>query len=175
MWSIAGFATGFVGTLLQLQICRAVLGAGEAFNWPVAVGVVRRIIPRLGERKALVTGLMVSTLTFLFYGLAPAGWMLYFIITFGAFGGIAMPATQGLLSKAVPPNEQGMLQGGLASLTSVTNVIGPLIGTNLFGYFNSDRAPVKIPGAAFFFGSYLLLVSLLLTRATFKRLPAPAA
>src|SRR3982750_3601471 len=38
VWSAAGFATGFVGTLLELQLCRAILGAGEAFNWPVAVG-----------------------------------------------------------------------------------------------------------------------------------------
>jgi MFS family permease len=35
VWSVAGFATGFAQTLLQLQICRAILGAGEAFNWPV--------------------------------------------------------------------------------------------------------------------------------------------
>lgn len=161
----------FEWSVTQTSLSLAMVGVAAAV---VQGGLVRRIIPRLGERRALVAGLMVSTLTFLCYGLAPAGWMLYFIITFGAFGGIAMPATQGLLSKAVPPNEQGMLQGGLASLTSVTNVIGPLIGTNLFGYFNSDRAPVRIPGAAFFFGSFLLLVSLLLTRATFKRLPAPS-
>src|SRR6476659_3383713 len=39
VWSAAGFATGFVETVLQLQICRAILGAAEAFNWPVAIGV----------------------------------------------------------------------------------------------------------------------------------------
>src|SRR5262245_56732383 len=46
VWSTAGFATGFATTVVQLQICRAVLAAGEAFNWPVAVGVVRRLFPR---------------------------------------------------------------------------------------------------------------------------------
>jgi ACS family hexuronate transporter-like MFS transporter len=46
VWSGAGFATGFVTSLLGLQVCRAVLGAAEAFNWPVAVGVVRRLFPR---------------------------------------------------------------------------------------------------------------------------------
>lgn len=62
VWSLAGFATGFVGTLLQLQICRAVLGAGEAFNWPVAVGTVRRIIPR--ESQAFANGVFNSGMTF---------------------------------------------------------------------------------------------------------------
>jgi DHA1 family tetracycline resistance protein-like MFS transporter len=161
----------FEWSVTQTSLSLALVGLAAAV---VQGGLVRRIIPALGERKALMTGLVVSTLTFLLYGLAPAGWTLYVFIVVGSFGGMAMPATQGLLSKSVPPNEQGMLQGGLASLTSVTNVIGPLIGTNLFGYFNSSRAPVKIPGAAFFFGSFLLFNALLLTRATFRRIPAPA-
>jgi ACS family hexuronate transporter-like MFS transporter len=62
VWSGAGVATGFVSTLLQLQICRAVLGAGEAFNWPVAVGVIRRIIPR--ESQAFANGVFNSGVSF---------------------------------------------------------------------------------------------------------------
>ena len=62
VWSVAGFATGFVGTLFELQICRAILGAGEAFNWPVAVGVVRRIIPR--ESQGFANGIFNSGMTF---------------------------------------------------------------------------------------------------------------
>ena len=61
VWSAAGFATGFAETLIQLQLCRAVLGAGEAFNWPVAVGVVRRIIPR--ESQAFANGVFNSGMT----------------------------------------------------------------------------------------------------------------
>jgi ACS family hexuronate transporter-like MFS transporter len=61
VWSAAGFATGFVGTLLQLQICRAILGAGEAFNWPVAVGTVRRIMPR--DSQAFANGVFNSGMT----------------------------------------------------------------------------------------------------------------
>ena len=62
VWSGAGFATGFVTTLLQLQICRAVLGAGEAFNWPVAVGVVRRLFPR--GSQAFANSVFNSGVTF---------------------------------------------------------------------------------------------------------------
>ena len=61
VWSFAGFATGFVGTLLQLQICRTILGAGEAFNWPVAVGTVRRIMPR--ENQSFANGVFNSGMT----------------------------------------------------------------------------------------------------------------
>jgi ACS family hexuronate transporter-like MFS transporter len=61
VWSVAGLTTGFVTVLIQLQLCRAVLGAGEAFNWPVAVGTVRRIIPR--ESQAFANGVFNSGMT----------------------------------------------------------------------------------------------------------------
>lgn len=61
VWSAAGFATGFVSTFMELLICRAILGAGEAFNWPVAVGTVRRIMPR--ESQAFANGVFNSGMT----------------------------------------------------------------------------------------------------------------
>jgi ACS family hexuronate transporter-like MFS transporter len=58
LWSAAGFATGLVTTVLQLQLCRAVLGAGEAYNWPCAVGVVKRVLPI--ESQGLGNGIFNS-------------------------------------------------------------------------------------------------------------------
>ena len=95
VWSAAGFATGFVGTLFQLQVCRAVLGAGEAFNWPVAVGIIRRIIPREAQPfangvfnsgmtlGAVLTPILVITLV----GTHGEGWRRLFVIV-GAAGSI---------------------------------------------------------------------------------------
>jgi len=61
VWSAAGMATGYVRTLTELLICRAVLGAGEAFNWPVAVAVVGRIIPR--DSQGFANGVFNSGMT----------------------------------------------------------------------------------------------------------------
>lgn len=150
-------------------ISLAVVGLTAAL---VQGGLVRRIIPALGERKALTAGILITSVSFVLYGIAPTGWTLYVFLVLGSLGAVTGPAAQGLLSKAVPPNEQGMLQGGMASVTSITNVLGPLLGTNLFGYFISDRAPLKIPGAAFFAGAVLLLLALAAARQTFRRVPA---
>jgi ACS family hexuronate transporter-like MFS transporter len=62
VWSAAGFATGFATTLVGLQVCRVVLAAAEAFNWPVAVGVVKRLFPR--EQQSFANSVFNTGVTF---------------------------------------------------------------------------------------------------------------
>ena len=66
-------------------------------------------------------------------------------------------------------NEQGALQGALASIVSLAGIVGPPVVTGLFSYFISPSAPVQLPGVAFFFGSFLVLCALVLTRRSFKK------
>lgn len=161
----------YAWTHQQTSISLGVVGISTAL---VQGGLVRRVIPAMGERKALVAAFSVSMVAFALYGAAPEGWMLYPLLAVGALGAISGPAAQGLMSKAVPANSQGLLQGGLASVTSVTSVLGPLLATNLFGYFVSARAPVQVPGIPFFMGSVLIAVGLLVALRTFRRLPVAA-
>jgi DHA1 family tetracycline resistance protein-like MFS transporter len=115
-------------------------------------GVMPRVlIPRIGERRAVIIGLAVSVVILVLYGIVPQGWMLYPVMALGMFGWImASPAMMSLMSRAVGPSEQGLLQGALASLMGLTSIAGPPIWTGLFGYFVSPAAPVIVPGAAFF-------------------------
>ncbi|HUQ53241.1 MAG TPA: tetracycline resistance MFS efflux pump, partial [Gammaproteobacteria bacterium] len=85
-----------------------------------------------------------------------------------AFGWtVAQPAVQALMSRSVPANEQGLLQGALASMTNLTSIAGPPIWTGLFGYFVSEAAPVVVPGAAFFAAAGVFLVALLVAKRWF--------
>ena len=70
-------------------------------------GLVQPVVRRLGERRAILYGLIVAVVTFLGYGLASAGWMLLALIVFGSIGGVAGPAIQSLVAGAVPPEDQG--------------------------------------------------------------------
>jgi ACS family hexuronate transporter-like MFS transporter len=58
VWSAAGFFTGLVNTIELLILCRIVLGVAEAFNWPCAVSVVRRVLPL--EARSLANGIFHS-------------------------------------------------------------------------------------------------------------------
>jgi MFS transporter, DHA1 family, tetracycline resistance protein len=138
-------------------------------------GLARKIIPKLGERRAIVVGLTNGTVFFTAYGLATQGWMIYVLLVVGSFGAIAMPALQALVSRCVPLNEQGAVQGALASLASLAGILGPVLAASLFGYFIGPRTPVQIPGAAFFVSSLLIFCGLLLAVRAFRRTPTAAA
>ena len=125
-------------------------------------GLTGRIVAWLGERKAIIYGLTIGALTFVAYGLSTRGWMLYLAIIFGSIGGIAGPAIQSVITRMVSANEQGAVQGIIASIQSIVAILGPLMATNLFGYFTSASAPMQLPGAAFLAAALLVAIAALM-------------
>ena len=160
-----------------------VLYTGYRFHWgPTEIGIslaivgvifvvgqgwfTRILLPRIGERRAILIGLGVSVVVSVLYGLVNKGWMLYCVMPLAISGWtVAQPAVQGLMSRAVPANEQGLLQGAVSSITSLTSIAGPPIWTGLFGYFVSPSAPIIIPGAAFFVSALVFFVAFVLAVA----------
>lgn len=135
-------------------------------------GLVRPTVRRFGERKTVIIGTLVGSFSFLGYAMATQGWMIPGIIVFGAFAGVSGPAIQSLVTSRVDETEQGKIQGALTSLTSLTNIVAPLLfNTLLFSYFISDNAPVQIPGAPFYLGFLLLLLSIGIAFRVFRRFP----
>jgi DHA1 family tetracycline resistance protein-like MFS transporter len=76
-----------------------------------------------------------------------------------ALGGIGMPALQSLTTRQVDADNQGKLQGVLASLVSLAAVFGPLFFSTI--YFAIKQ---QWPGAIWMIGGavYLLALPLLL-------------
>jgi DHA1 family tetracycline resistance protein-like MFS transporter len=126
-------------------------------------GLLRVILPWLGERRSVLVGLGVSAVALVLYGLATEGWMIYVILIVSGLGGIAGPAAQGLISRSVSDQEQGAIQGALSSVQTLTSVVGPLIAASLFQYF----APRGVPGASFFAGAVFSVIGLLLAWRAF--------
>ncbi|NOS94161.1 MAG: TCR/Tet family MFS transporter [Cyclobacteriaceae bacterium] len=123
-------------------------------------GLIRIIIPKLGQKKSLYIGLALYSLGFLLFSIATEGWMMFAFLIPYCLGGIAGPALQGIMSAQVPSNEQGELQGALTGLMSATSIIGPLLMTQLFSYFTAKDAPVYFPGAPMMMGAVLTMLSL---------------
>lgn len=143
---MVGLSLGFVGVMAAL----------------VQGGLTRAIIPKLGNYRSISVGLILYGIGFVLYALANQGWMMFAVTALASLGGIAMPALQGVMSNQVPMNEQGELRGALTSVMSLTSVVGPLIMTQLFGYFTSTAAPIQLPAAPFWLASVLIFFSWLL-------------
>jgi MFS transporter, DHA1 family, tetracycline resistance protein len=149
----SGYSLGMVGLLVFL----------------VQGLLIRKIIPWLGNEKSVYTGLFLYSIGLILFGIANQGWMMFAFSIFYCVGGIAGPALQGIISNQVPGNEQGELQCGLASLMSVTSIIGPPLMTTLFAGFTRPGAELRLPGEPFMAGSLLTLLSTVLAYRSFKK------
>lgn len=120
--------------------------------------LVRRLMPALGERRMIITGLAFCVVGYLGFGLAPSALLFVCAIPFLCLGGLAGPPAQALMTHQVDPHEQGRLQGALTSLASLAGIFGPALFANLFALFISDHAPAPLPGIAFVLAALLLAV-----------------
>src|SRR5207342_1264762 len=105
-------------------------------------------------------GLAFSCVGLLGFALAWEGWMVYAVIAASALEALADPPLRSIASAQVPPSAQGELQGALASLSSITTIIGPLIFTQLFGHFTGADAPFTFAGAPYAMAGFFILVAI---------------
>jgi DHA1 family tetracycline resistance protein-like MFS transporter len=154
----------------QLGWALAFLGIVMAFVF----GFLTRVaIPRLGEHNAAILGLLAGAVGFTGYAFATQGWMMYPCMLVWSLMGLAMPAINGIISKHVPNNEQGELQGALASIGGITSIAAPVLLTSVFSYFTGSEAPVYFPGSAFLAaGVMLALAALAIVRLDREENPA---
>lgn len=131
--------------------------------------LIRYLHPRIGNEKSVYIGLFLYSFGMLLFAFANLPWMMFAILVLYGLGGIAGPALQALISAEVPKNEQGEMQGTLASLMSVTSMIGPPLMTNIFFFFTHDTAPFKFPGAPFFLAFLLMGLSAVISYRVFHK------
>ena len=132
-------------------------------------GLIRMIIPKLGNERSVYVGLGLNASGLLLFALATKTWMMFAFTVVYCLGGIAGPALQGIISTQVPANEQGELQGALTSLMSVTSIVGPPLMTFTFSYFTNSATPYYLPGAPMLLGAVLTIISTLLARTSLKK------
>jgi DHA1 family tetracycline resistance protein-like MFS transporter len=165
--------TGYRYEWSPLQVGLSLMFVGVATG-AVQATLVKKIVPKLGDTRAVVIGLCISIVAQIGYGLAPQGWMIYAIICVGCLAGIGQPALQAYVTKHVPSNEQGAVQGVFAGLQSLAGIPGPFIASHSFGWAITPGRLVHLPGIAFFEGAALTLAGLILAIRAFGKDYAPA-
>lgn len=116
-------------------------------------GVVRRVVPRLGERKVAIAGLACLLPGFGLVGFAGSVAVLYGGLFFMAVGSaLAMPCFSALVSRYSPSEVQGLVLGAFRSVGALSRAVGPLVGGVLYWLLGS-QAPYVV-------GALVILVPL---------------
>jgi DHA1 family tetracycline resistance protein-like MFS transporter len=142
----------------ELQVGLVLAGVG-ACSMVVQGLMVKPVVARVGERRAMALGLTFGVLGFLCYGIAGTGTLFLLGVPVMALWGFANPAVVSLMTKRVSPSEQGQLQGANSSLTAMAGLVGPSIFTQVFSMFIGPTAPVYLPGAPFVVASAMLVAA----------------
>ena len=135
-------------------------------------GVIGPVVKCIGERAALLVGLLCGASGFAVYGAAPTGTLFLIGVPVVALWGLAGAASQGLMTRRVGVSEQGQLQGANGSVRGITELIGPGLFTQSFAFFIAAGAPLHLPGAPFLLASLLLAAALLVAWRVTR--PGPA-
>jgi DHA1 family tetracycline resistance protein-like MFS transporter len=150
-----------------------VLGVVGVLSVIVNALLVKRVVAKFGERRALLIGLACGVVGFTIYGFAPTGIWFLAGMPIMSLWALAMPSTQALVSRQVGPEVQGRIQGALTSLASLAGIIGPALYTTVFATFIGDHAPAKLPGAPFLLAG-MLLATAAMVAWRFARVPKDA-
>ena len=161
-WTSAqvGYSLAFVGLLMA-----------------VAQGALTRVlIPWLGgERRAALAGMLAAVLAYLGYAFASSGWMMYAVALTTSLFALTYPSMNAIASQQIPANAQGELQGAVASLYSLSTIIGPPLMTQIFSRFSDPAAPGYFPGAAFLAAAALTIGCAWLFLRALRLTPLPHA
>ncbi len=131
----------------------AVVGVSSSV---VQLFLVKPAVQLLGERGAALTGFMFNAAGFLLIGISPLPYFMFLGVVLVALGSVGNSAIRSILSRSLPADQQGRMNGALSSVEGLTAIIAPLTGAAVFDLF-SRAGPLQFPGAPFVLAAILLV------------------
>ena len=135
------------------------------------VALTRLFLPLMGDRRALSLALLVRSIGWLATAFVAVSWQMYALLVFALLVSIVQPLMGAFVSRAVPSEGQGQLQGVMNSLALVAEACGPLLGGAVYRYFTEPSSPFVFSGAPFILSSLLGLATLLCTMSALPARP----
>jgi DHA1 family tetracycline resistance protein-like MFS transporter len=146
----------FGWTTAQVGLSLAMVGVLSAISQGALTGV---LVKKFGDKRILIYGLLGETITFFLFGWATTGTLLLITLAFSSLCWASQPALQSLISREVPPQNQGELQGTIMSLASFASIINPLVTTTLFAFTSERGSQFYLPGSPYFLAGVFLFAA----------------
>ncbi len=152
-------------------------------------GLTRIIIPKFGERATALFAVSIAIVTYFCYAFTTNVTVIYALIAISSLAGFTQPAVQGIMSRTIPANAQGELQGAISVIMSLSMVLGPPVMTQVFAAFTSPGQPITMfgltlfesgasiyfPGAPFFLAGVLAIIGVAPLLVALGRIQRPRA
>ena len=111
--------------------------------------LIRYVLRWFGDRGTVLWGLLFNAVVFLLLGVLENGMIALTLTPLAAIGGVVIPALQAMMSRAIPDNAQGGLQGLLTSAGALAMIVSPLVMSQVFWLATAENAPFYLPGLPF--------------------------
>ena len=172
IWPFWGMAK-FDWSVSMVGVSLAVFGIITAIFQGLLAGPA---VKAFGEYRVVLIGLVTAVIAVLGYGVVSSVFLIFALMIVHGPEGFVHPMIVALMSKAVPDDAQGELQGGISSVMNVAMLTGTVFFSQIFGYFWAEGRSFRAPDIAFFVAAALLTAALVLFLAVVRKpAPAPAA
>ena len=122
----------------------------------VQAGLLPQMTKRLGDYRTLMFSSMAAVIALIGFGFSTAAWAVVIVIPIAALSDMAPPLLTAIAANKVADDQQGLVQGVIASLASVAAVVAPLVLTGVFERFVNNKG-LYFPGAPFFIAAVLII------------------
>jgi DHA1 family tetracycline resistance protein-like MFS transporter len=142
-------------------------------------GLMGRLLKVWPPWQLALMGMASSTLAFIGWGAATAGWVVYVIIVANVLGNTVVASMNSIVSSAADASEQGGTMGALSALNSAMAVLAPMIAAPLLGlvahHAQGDwQLGLPMFASAALQGLALVLAALHFRRSGIARQPYPS-
>jgi MFS transporter, DHA1 family, tetracycline resistance protein len=131
--------------------------------------ILGKFVARFGERLTAQIAIIYGLCAFLFNAFITNGWIILALTLTNGFQGMAMPSINAMMSRRLPPEQQGELQGFNGGMAALSILMAQIVYNNALAHFTSIETPVHFPGAPFIiaagFAGLALIALLLLPKA----------
>jgi len=114
----------------------------------VQAGILPRLTGRFGDYQTLLLATGAAVIGMVGFGLTTAVWAIFIFLPLAALSDMAPPLMTAFAANRVGEDRQGLVQGVIASLSSVAAVVAPLFLTGVFQR-TVDGEGLYLPGASF--------------------------
>jgi len=124
--------------------------------------LVKPVVKWLGERRSILLGYVGGAIGYWMFGFSKTGLLVWLGIPLLNLMSIAWPAAQSTMSRVIPPDKQGALQGATNSLRGIAGLVGPSLFTRVFADSLGVHPVFPTEGAPFYLAAVMLVAGLVL-------------